>query len=94
MELISTGKYVSWNLPKYTTIACTSNPDDGSYNVSSLDAAQKSRMINFKVKFDLNGWGRWAENYNLDSRAINFGLYYGHEIFKDVDSNQQTINPL
>lgn len=93
MELISTGKYISWKLPRYTVIACTSNPDDGTYSVTSLDPAQKSRLINFDVRFSLEDWGKWAENYQLDNRALNFGLTYGHELFKDVDNSMQTINP-
>lgn len=54
MELICTGKYISWNLPKNTTICLSSNPDDGQYQVTTLDSAQLSRMINFPVKFDIN----------------------------------------
>ena len=91
MELICTGKYISWKLPKYTSILLSSNPDDGSYQVSSLDAAQVSRMVNFPIKFDIKAWSRWAENAKLDSRAINFGLMYSSEIFEQ--ENNQTINP-
>ena len=91
MELICTGKYISWNLPKYTNIALSSNPDDGSYQVSSLDAAQLSRMVNFPIKFDIKVWSRWAEGAQLDTRAINFGLMYSSEIFEQ--ENNQTINP-
>lgn len=42
MELINTGKYGTWELPSKTVIALTSNPDDGSFNVTSLDPAQRS----------------------------------------------------
>ena len=90
MELINTGRYISWNLPKYTTIILSSNPDDGSYSVSSLDPAQKSRFINFPVKFDIDSWAKWAESAQIDNRAINFGLSYHSEIF---NTNNKTINP-
>ena len=91
MELICTGKYISWKLPKYTNIALSSNPDDGSYQVSSLDAAQMSRMVNFPIKFDIKVWSRWAEAAQLDTRALNFALMYSNEIFEQ--ENNQTINP-
>ena len=91
MELICTGKYISWKLPKYTSVLLSSNPDDGSYQVSSLDAAQVSRMVNFPIKFDIKVWSRWAESAQLDTRAINFGLMYSSEIFEQ--ENNQTINP-
>lgn len=92
MELINRGEYISWKLPKYTNIVCSSNPDNGEYNVSSLDEAQKSRMINFNVKLDMLNWAEWAENNNIDGRAINFALMYKDEIF--VKKNDvQIVNP-
>ena len=42
MELILTQGYVSWKLPKKTSIILTSNPDNGQYNVSSMDPAQRT----------------------------------------------------
>lgn len=42
MELINTGKYISWKLPSFTNIILSSNPDNGSYSVVSLDPAQRS----------------------------------------------------
>lgn len=83
-ELICRGTYVSWNLPKYTTIALTTNPDNGEYQVVTMDEAQKTRFINFPIKFDLNVWANWAESINLDSRGINFLLGYP-EILESKD---------
>lgn len=42
MELINEGKYISWSLPKNTSICLTTNPDDGEFSVQSLDPAQKT----------------------------------------------------
>lgn len=42
MELINEGKYISWSLPKNTSIILTTNPDDGCFSVQSLDNAQKT----------------------------------------------------
>ena len=92
MELINTASYISWSLPSNTTIVLTSNPDDGSYSVTALDSAQKTRYINFNLKLNIEDWARWAEFSGVDSRAINFCLMYGHEIFKKRN-NVQTINP-
>lgn len=92
MELIDKGEYISWKLPKYTTVVLSSNPDDGSYTVSTMDNAQKTRYINFNVDFDLNAWARWAENAQLDNRTINFALSYGHEIFESKEGVQK-VNP-
>jgi hypothetical protein len=92
MELINTASYISWKLPKNTNILLTSNPDDGSYSVNSLDNAQKTRFVNFNLKLDVNDWASWAEFNGVDSRAINFALLYGDEIFKK-HNGIQTINP-
>ena len=92
MELINEGKYISWSLPKNTTICLSTNPDDGQFAVQSLDAAQKTRFINFNLKLSINDWASWAEFNQIDSRAINFCLLYGEEIFKK-HNGVQTINP-
>lgn len=92
MEIINTASYISWKLPKYTSIVLSSNPDDGQFSVTSLDNAQKTRFINFNVKFNIEDWAKWAEEADIDGRAINFELYYGNEIFKK-HNNIQTVNP-
>ena len=92
MELINTAGYISWKLPKNTSVVLTSNPDNGEFQVSSLDNAQKTRMTNFNIKLDVKDWASWAEYNNVDSRCINFELLYGEEIFKK-HNNVQTINP-
>ena len=50
MELIECQEYASWSLPKGWTIVLTSNPDDGLYNVTDQDAAQKSNQTNTPCK--------------------------------------------
>ena len=92
MELINTASYISWELPKNTTIVLTTNPDDGEFSVTSLDNAQKTRFVNFNLKLNVNDWASWAEFNQIDSRCINFELLYGEEIFKK-HNNIQTINP-
>jgi hypothetical protein len=89
MELINTGKYMSWSLPKYTTVVLTANPDNGEFNVHSLDDAQKDRFIEFELDFNIDDWARWAEGAGIDSRAINFALSYSNELFRP--NNNVTI---
>ena len=94
MELINEGTYVSWSLPKNTTIALSRNPDDGNYSVQSEDSALLSRYIDFNIKFDINAFAEWAENYGLDGKAINFAIYYESELFDPSNTRHlTTINP-
>lgn len=74
MDLIYTQEYYSWKLPEDWTIILTTNPDDGEYQVTSMDAAQKTRFISCNLKFDVNCWSKWAEETDMDSRCINFVL--------------------
>jgi hypothetical protein len=84
MELIYKQELWSFKLPPKTTVLLSSNPDSADYNISSsLDEAQRTRMINFKVKFDINSWASWAENNNIDGRAINFLLEYYPELMEN-----------
>lgn len=94
LEIINEGRYISWSLPKYTTVALSENPDNGEYLVSSMDAAAKSRYVCFNIKFSIDNFAEWAESYGMDSRAINFGLYYNSELFDPSHPNHlDTINP-
>ena len=91
MELIDRGEYISWSLPPNCTIILTSNPDNGDYNVNSMDNAQKTRYISFELGFDKDVWARWAEKEGIDGRFINFVLSYP-EIMKK-EGGVQKVNP-
>jgi hypothetical protein len=74
MEILDRQEYVSWKLPKNWHVILTTNPDNGDYNVTSLDVAQKTRFISVELKYDVNVWAKWAEKANIDGRCINFML--------------------
>lgn len=89
MDLILEQKYISWSLPKKTTIVITQNPDNGNYNVNSKDIAQDDRYIGFTTDFDIEAWASWSERSGLDGRCINFVLNYSKELFgADEDGNR------
>lgn len=92
MEIINRQEYISWKLPKNTTVILTENPDNGKYNVSSIDEAQKSRYMRFNIKFSKDAWARFAENSQLDSRGINFLLSYSDEIMKENEQHMHPVN--
>lgn len=93
MELLRDQKYVSWKLPKKTTILLTSNPDNGNYNVSSMDEAQNTRCLSYNIGFDADTWAQWAETYGIDSRCISFALMYGSELFNKDEQGNSIANP-
>lgn len=93
MDLILEQKYISWSLPKHTTIVITQNPDNGSYNVESQDEAQAGRYLDFKSAFDIDAWAQWAENSELDGRCINFVLNYSKELFDSDEDGNHICNP-
>ncbi len=85
MEIICTGKYMTWELPKYTTLVLSANPDSGEFLVQAQDSAILTRYINFPVKFDINVWARYGEEVGIDSRVLNFALSYSTELFESKD---------
>lgn len=86
MELIDRQEYISWKLPKNWHVVLTSNPDNGDYNVTTLDVAQKTRFVSVEVKFDVNVWAKWAESVSIDGRCINFLLMHPELV-------SQAVNP-
>jgi len=82
MELILNQEYVSWKLPENWTIVLSSNPDDGIYNVTDQDPAQRSRYLNVSLGWDSEIWAKWAEHNSVDSRCINFVLM-NNEIIRE-----------
>ena len=90
MELIDRQQYISWSLPKDWHIMLTANPDNGDYNVNSLDSAQKTRYITANLKFDVNVWARWAEEAGIDSRCINFLLLHPELVTQETNSRSIT----
>jgi hypothetical protein len=90
MELIDKQEYVSWRLPRNWHVILTTNPDNGDYNVTSLDNAQKTRFISIETKFDANVWARWAENVRIDGRCINFLLMHPEVITQEINPRSIT----
>lgn len=92
MELIDKASYMTWSLPENTTIVLSSNPDDGDYQVHTLDTAQATRMVTFQADFNIEDWAAWAEEAEVDSRAINFALSYATELFESKDTRVKGLN--
>lgn len=90
MELIDRQTYMSWSLPKNWHIILTSNPDNGDYQVTSMDVAQKTRFISTYIKFDVEVWARWAEKSNIDGRCINFLLMHPELVTQKTNSRSIT----
>ena len=90
MELIDRQTYISWTLPKDWHIILTANPDNGDYNVNSVDNAQKTRYASINLMFDIKCWARWAESEGIDSRCINFLLLHPELVNKDENPRSVT----
>lgn len=74
MNLVQCGEFGSWKLPKKCHIILTSNFDNGSYNLNSVDSAMTSRMLNFTADFDVKVFAKWAENVGMRNEFINFAI--------------------
>ena len=85
MEILDRQEYVSWKLPKNWHVILTTNPDNGDYNVTSLDVAQKTRFISVELKYDSEVWAKWAESANIDGRCINFMLMHPELVTQKIN---------
>ena len=92
MELISRQEYFSWKLPPNSTVVLTANPEGGDFNVTEIDEAIKTRMLNFNIKFDKYDWAKYAEEKGYNNQAINFMLLYGDELIDRSKARQFKIN--
>ena len=72
MELLDKREFTGWNLPKFCQVVLSTNPDNGEYNVSSLDGAQLTRSLNVSLEWDVQSWSEWSEQNKRDERSINF----------------------
>ena len=90
MEILDRQEYVSWKLPKNWHVILTTNPDNGDYNVTSLDVAQKTRFISVGLKYDKNVWAKWAETAGIDGRCINFMLMHPELVTQNVNPRAVT----
>ena len=90
MEILDRQEYVSWKLPKNWHVILTTNPDNGDYNVTSLDVAQKTRFISVELKYDADVWAKWAEKANIDGRCINFMLMHPELVTQRVNPRSIT----
>ncbi len=76
MELVNEQTMVGWDLKKKgIQIILTENPDNGEYNVASMDKAQTDRMMRINMVWDAKDWAERAEKIGLDERLINFVLW-------------------
>ena len=90
MEILDRQEYVSWKLPKNWHVILTTNPDNGDYNVTSLDVAQKTRFISVEMKYDVQVWAKWAEQAGIDGRCINFMLMHPELVTQRVNPRSIT----
>lgn len=90
MEILDRQEYVSWKLPKNWHVILTTNPDNGDYNVTSLDVAQKTRFISVELKYDSDVWAKWAEHASIDGRCINFMLMHPELVTQKVNPRSIT----
>ena len=97
MNLVLLGRFGSWSLPKGCQIILLDNPDDGEYNVNSLDEAQLDRAFTYNLKPDVDSWVKWASGAGIHAEIQRAGVGSVGEdmlrIFKLFTDNQLGMLP-
>lgn len=95
MQLLQDGKLLGWSLPQEWEIYCTCNPDDGKYQVTPMDGAQMTRMVNFRQTFDEKAWvENWAIPTGIHEVAQNFVLTYPESVCVGERTNPRSFDKL
>lgn len=84
MDLINEGAINDLKLPHRWVILLTSNPEDGDYEVTAMDYAQKTRTINVAYERDISEMKRQASKQRLCDSMAN-------AIYKLVDGYPEMI---
>ena len=88
MRITDEQEYISWALPKGSTVVLTTNPSGGDYMVTEEDEAMKTRYLTVNMKASVQDWAVWAEKVSLDPRFINFMLKHP-EIIEGTSKNDK-----
>lgn len=92
MNITLNQEYMTWKLPKGSTVVLTGNPsDDTEYQVTELDAAQKDRFAEYELEFDKNCWAKYTEG-KIPSSCINFILLYPENVVQEIKGETKMIN--
>lgn len=92
MQLAQDYKTISWSLPAGWTIVFTGNPDNRYNQVTSMDAAQLTRMKHITLAFNKKEWANWATQEGLDNRGINWVLFPENDVIGKELTNPRTLS--
>lgn len=84
MQVLTENQIHFHKLPKLAIKAACVNPDNGNYDVSTMDAALKNRFVIFDVKYDHKDFVAFMKDRKWNKNIINF-IESGHWIFKSHD---------
>lgn len=90
MQLIQDYGMVNWKLdqPDWHMVV-TANPEGGLNDVTPLDPAQVSRFTHITLKVEgedgVRSWAEWANDSDIDDRAITFLLQNPSMLFGNSD---------
>jgi hypothetical protein len=86
MDLFYTYIYMGSVLPKNVLIVATNNPDNGHYNVQSLDGAQERRKLTLNADFNLDVWLEYSAN-EFDSNLLMFLMHHPEAMKRQEGTN-------
>lgn len=91
MQLTNSQEYDNIKLPEGSRIFSCINPDeDGSYDVSRLDAAQLSRFDVYDFTPTVEEWVEWARTHGVHKAVIDFIV--AHPRYLDPYTNDELVH--
>lgn len=81
LQLLTARRLHEYVLPEGWLPCAAVNPDDGDYQVTTLDPALRSRFLHLKVRADRPSWVNWADSNGVHKAVLS--LARRHEHFLD-----------
>lgn len=80
-------------LPTDTLMVAAINPEDGDYNVNSLDPAVLDRMVVCDLEADPVAWISWAKQAEVNGKVVDFIIKNPNKIHTKPSDNSKGASP-
>lgn len=72
MQVLTDGRIHTYKIPKNCLIVAACNPEDGDYEVNSMDTALKDRFIPYEIEYDRQDFVQFMTEQKWNSSLISF----------------------
>lgn len=72
MQVLTDGRIHNYEVPKNCIIVAAINPEDGDYEVNTMDTALKDRFVPFEIEYDRQDFVQYMTEQKWNTSLISF----------------------